>query len=193
MMERLDEVRALRDVADLARALRSESVLVRVVALQGLAESTDPGAPALVRGAVRDSWRAVRIVAGDSLAALAGGGMMIGDVGAIPAEALASRRRAVASLDAEWLAHYVAGLEDPDSVVRLAAAEVLGETGAAAAAASLVNALADANMAVVSQATESLVRLGSVAVPALRAASGSANRMTRDSATWCLQQMKVSG
>ncbi|HZI65530.1 MAG TPA: HEAT repeat domain-containing protein, partial [Thermoanaerobaculia bacterium] len=86
-------------------------------------------------------------------------------------------------------AHYVAGLTNPDAAIRLAAAEVLGETGAGEAADPLVRALADADMAVVSQASESLVRLGDVAVPSLREAAKGSNKMVRESAAWCLQQI----
>ena len=120
---------------------------------------------------------------------MTGFGIAIADVGSISPELLAVRRERTVALTPGSLARYIEGLQDPDPAVRLAAAEVLGETGTAAAAQPLVTALADSDMSVVSQANESLVALGEAAVPALTEGAESRNQMVRDSARWCLEQI----
>ena len=190
----IDRVRSLRDITALEEALASDNVLVRVAALQALAAISDAAATTLLARAMKDCWRSVRIVASESAAKLiqtkTGAFAVPADVGTIPADALAARCQAARALAPELFAQYVDALDNPDAALRLAAAEVLGETGSADAAASLIKALADTDMAVVSQANESLVQLGAVAVPSLQDASHSANTMVRDSATWCLGQIQ---
>jgi HEAT repeat protein len=188
----LPELRGTSDIRLLERELGSPNVLARIAAIQALADVSDPAALRLVSQATKDAWRAVRIVAAESTAKLMGAGIAITDVGSISEELVTARRRVAASLPPESFARYVKGLRHPDSAIRLAAAEVLGETATAAAGAPLVTALGDPDMSVVSQATESLVQLGEVALLALSEGSRSRNTMVRDSSKWCLQQIAKS-
>ena len=192
----INVVRSLRDMTALEQELANESVLVRIAALQALANTSDAMAMTLISGAMKDSWRTVRIVASESAGKLiqtkTGAFAVPADVGAISDDALAARRQAARSLKPELFAQYLDALGNGDAAIRLAAAEVLGETGSADAATALIKALADPDMAVVSQANESLVQLGDVAVPSLQEASRSANTMTRDSAIWCLEQIQCA-
>ncbi len=173
-----------------ARMHGSDEVLTRILALQALTADADQAARDIIGQSMKGPWRSVRIVAAEAAVRLMSGIAIIGDVGEISPDLLAARRRAMANLESELLTRYVLGLQHADAAVRLAAAEVLGETANAAASAPLVAALADADMSVVSQATESLVQLGDIGAPALREGARSPNKMVRDSAMWCLAQGK---
>jgi len=169
----------------------ADDVLAQIATIRSKAQGNRASAMPALAAAMESDWRAVRIAAAESMAAIAqreGAGFVLLDVADIPPEGLRRRRDDVQRFGEEQIQRHVRGLLSADSLVRLAAAEVLGETGSVAAARALIGALNDSDWAVVSQANEALRALGSAAIPALIEADGR-DANVRAGIDWCLDML----
>lgn len=184
------QIRQQQGVQELAHALKSDSILVRVAAAQtlGMVGSTTAVGP--LSEAMKDVWRAVRIVAGESLAKIAtGGGFAPYDIGELSATDRDARAAITSNFGPAVLFQYIQALGNADRTIRLAAVEVLGETRAVEAVAPLIRALKDDAAEVVSEANEALVRLGDIALPGLQQSARDRDPRVRESVAWCLGEI----
>ena len=190
----------LRDLFGFGRASDgpppdANDVVGQVIRYQDLGKRAGEAEIPHITEAMRSSdWRAVRMAASDALGSVmqrTGAGLVIADVGDIASDARARRAAAAQAIGQDQYDRLVKSLSSGNALVRIAAAEMLGETGRPEAATAMVARLGDADWAVVSQLCDSLLALGARAVPALVEASADRSETVRSNADWCLQALST--